>query len=621
MSVRTEASLSLTLESPFLSKGAGAAALGVDACLATDDQGRAIIPGDQIKGLLAAALDDMAKAGVGDAGAIRKRLFGRESADGHAPNRGQALFTDLASAAPIRSASGTPWHHHPAHETDEKRRPLGVLTRIALDDKTGAVRAGHLQVIEMPWPIGTPVDLTGTVVLFAGDETEAARDLAVLRAALALIPAAGAQRSLGFGVVLDHDLRATHGPEPLPAVPDPKQDKGDRVRLVLAADRPVLVDAEQVADNVFQGATVIPGAVLKGALATRLDRGGCMTEGWSKALERLVFNHAHPRVPSLDEAGTPTRTLVPARPLPFSVITDRDPGTGTLTIADALRCLDSGVFASGRAPVFGIDWKDDVRRRVTADVLFQAPLDPLYDMRTHTQMDNTTYTSAEDRLFTWSALVPRLADGSDLTWQVDLVAPEAVDRPFLAVIADRLRAEGLEGVGKTEATLRVVDEPAWTSTPAPAPLPSASPDLWAVTLLTPAVLTPLEVLRTNGDDIQAAYGAYWTDVSGGALEMLNVFAAQRLAGGYQALRYRLDRSDYDPYLLTVPGSVFLLKGDGAATLGPALSTNLALPPSIGARATWRTFPFLPENGFGAIAVSAIDHVAWAATLKGARHAW
>lgn len=619
MSVRTQAELSITLESPFLSKGIGAPAFGLDACLATDHEGRAIIPGDQVKGLLSAALEDMAASGVKDATLIRERLFGRKSETGLEPRRGRALFMDLTSAAPIRSPVGTPLHHHPPTDA-EKKSPVGALTRVAIDETTGAVRTGHLQVIEMPWPIGTPVEMTGSVVLFAENEDQANRDLEVLRAALALLPAVGAQRSLGFGTVQAATLKAPDGPTALPNVEVPNAGKGARVRLILKADRPVLVDAQRVADNVFQGSTVIPGAVLKGALATRLERGGALDNKTAEALTRLVINHAHPRAALLDEAGKPTADLAPVRPIPFSVITDRNPGSGALTVGDALRVLDCGVFASGRAPLFGVDWKDSVRKAVKDRLFNQGSLGVRYDTRTHTRMDNATYTSAEDQLFTWSAVVPTLSDGTDLTWQVDLVAAEAKDQPTLAALVERLAAEGLEGVGKTEATLSVFEAPTWMDTPAPTPIKQEQADLWAVTLLTPAVQTPLDAVREHGDDIRAVYADYWSKASGGSLDMVNVFAAQRLAGGYQALRYRLGRTDYDPYLLTEPGSVFLLKGDGRTLIETWLSSNLPLPPALDG-ATWETFPFMPEGGYGAIACSVIDHMDLAADLEGASHAW
>jgi hypothetical protein len=81
-----------------------------------------------------------------------------------------------------------------------------------------------------------------------------------------------------------------------------------------------------------------------------------------------------------------------------------------------------------------------------------------------------------------------------------------------------------------------------------------------------------------------------------------VFARQCLAGGYHASRRR-PYPDYYPFVLTEAGAVFRLAIKGEDTrrkLAEALRFGLPVPRLGGNVATWRTCPYMPENGYGEI---------------------
>ena len=133
-------------------------------------------------------------------------------------------------------------------------------------------------------------------------------------------------------------------------------------------------------------------------------------------------------------------------------------------------------------------------------------------------------------------------------------------------------------------------------------------DGWAVTLLTAAVLNDQDRLR-DGGDLAADYQDYWQGVLPGT-RLVNFFATHRLAGGWQAVRAR--RHDgYRPFLLTEPGSVFLLQGGDPERMRDLLCGNLP----VRGGADWRTCSFVPGNGFGAIALDVIDHAEWAKQVR------
>ncbi len=105
-----------------------------------------------------------------------------------------------------------------------------------------------------------------------------------------------------------------------------------------------------------------------------------------------------------------------------------------------------------------------------------------------------------------------------------------------------------------------------------------------------------------GTSAEDAYSAYWKSVLPQAV-LVDFFAAQRLAGGYQSVRRRAyGRDTYRPFVLTEPGSVFLLQGPIAGTLDNFIRFGLPVPLLGGRSVSWRTCPFVPGNGFGAIDV-------------------
>lgn len=530
--VRCRLTLSLVLESPFLSRGLAAAGLGIDMAQARDDLGWVILPAEMILGNLRQAWVELG---------LDLELFGCKSKDeagSNTPERGNIILTDLVA------------------QTEEKG---GTTTRVEIDEETGSVKPGHLAVVELPYPMGQEVTFTGTVLLWL-EEAKVKSTIVDLTRALELIPAVGAMKSAGFGWIVGRGL---HLEETTPlARPSPHGLKGGRAVLSLTFDRPLLVDAQRLAGNVYRGSAVVPGAVLKGALARRLERAGVDKE-LGDDLSRVVFGHAFP----VDVAGGLSHL-----PLPLSLTTDREGAK----IIDLL--LDDGRLDANFS--FG-PTKEKVESRVRA-ALGKPMRKMTFDTRTRTAVQDDTGSPESGKLFSYGAVITR-----GLEWRMELDQGKASDDGFRRLLG--ALAEGLDGIGKTGASATIrIDEAALP----PAPSLAGHDGIWALVLRTPATLNDVAALR-DGRELEEDYRLYW---QGLGLTMTRFFARQRLAGGYQGMRFRRDHSVYEPFLLTEPGSVFVLSGDAGGRLASLVRSNL---PLRDAGLDWKTCPFVPENGFGA----------------------
>lgn len=569
--LRNDFKLSFELESPFLTQGVTRAAFGYDASQAVNAAGHAILPQDLIKGNLLQAMRDLAvharKSGVDQA--MIAALFG-EASEAEAevgstndPRRGCLAFEDLVGPR-IRSDEGVPL------------RP-GVTIRIKIDEETGSVQAGALQVIELPFATGAKVLFSGRLSLTCatGDQARIVRGL---ERAIALIPALGAFKTVGFGRVVKASLAPVVAVAPGPAAGIDSR-KGRRLAVELRLDRPLSIDTERVGDNVFRSRPIIPGTAIKGALAEGLRRQGGAPEK-DDALSRLVIGHAFP---CPDEAERS-----PMEPLPLSLAVFETPSSHHSVIDWLWR--EGPPLLEGVVGAFEPRWKDKTRALVRKACGWPDALEIPHDIRVHTAVNPETGSAAEGELYSMASLRPE-----GLVWRGSIDGGEVSEDEF-SRLAQAL-AGGLEGLGKTGARAMVTLLP--LNPPILSPRPGAQ-SLWAVTLRTAALMNDQQGLA-EGVDVATDYARYWTEASKGCLRLIRHFAIQDLAGGYIAVRRRLEAGRYRPFLLSRPGSVFLLEGMGDVLEG---WLRTGLPPRGGlGHDDWRRCPYLPQNGYGAIDVN------------------
>ncbi len=624
--------ISLQVESPFATTSGVEAAFPIDNVLPRAlHTSKPIIPGTLLRGVLRDVLGTLLARGNGrlpgvatdDAVRLIGELFGRPSgadprgagydvpADGtnNDPQRGGIVVEDLTADEVAKDFQKT-------------------TTRISIDPTFGSAKEGALQVIECPWPIGEAVKFSGRILITPAIDVDVAQN--ALGLALSAIDALGAYKSAGFGRVVEASLQRDD------AAIDEQRRRREAIlavrpaqtprtwRVVLSVDRPFLVSADRVAPNLFRGAETIPGGTVKGsfaqALRDRLERDA----DFSALLSRTVFSQFCPVA-----AETPSKALNAPLELPIPMsLGCYETRTKSVVVRDTILDAFPGIRIDGgdtSAPLFQIDWKDkhrDAVRKRAAQLSIALPPDPssvVREIRVRTAIDYDKGTASYDEngggLFVYSAVAPRIrTEKGNLTplYYVGEVSAATAEAAECAAVQDLLRelVDHSGWIGKTDATIDVVAlGPSPAAKPVP-PIDQFKKLYYPIVLRTPALMTPIDALRRVGGDVGTVYADYFASRAGDhGLKLVRYRARQRLIGGYQVFRFRPEGSAYDPFVVTEPGSTFLLEADPArkseaqAWMNERLLMGLTEADDDGPDETrWRRLPLARTNGFGAIAL-------------------
>ena len=662
--------LTVTLESPFLIPAAGLDRTSLDALQARNADGKPMIPGTLVRGLFSDALRTIAQTvispvtipgleGPRQVGDDWDRLFGRASGEGRrSAGQAQTPGSQATTKATIDDwkqanrpqPSGLDIGDLVAVDTPPAPTPrfgAGRYHRIRIDPEVDSVAAGAVQVVELPYPIGTPVRFEGVVrLLDRGFPAEAAHYW--LDAARPIIRAIGSHKSAGFGHVLEITLAPAAEPETARVIPSLSTDRPTEIDVLLRFDRPFIVDSEKRGGNVIRSRPVVPGAVIKGALAQALrwESGADELDAdLARLLTQCRFSHAFPEYSSSEARAKHgcARRILPKSVAKISnwlAQTDQEK-QGKQEKEDLFGCT---LLAPDPAPVatratqdqswlFAQDWKPGDAGKAAAQLLGQdEPLNVRFETRIRTAInyDSGTAQVFEDpegelagQLFAASAIVPC----PTLRWVMRLTIPAVADAKPAARVLTTLAA-GLPRIGSTRAaaavTLVEAEDRAESRAPIGVQTPEGETDAWALTLATDAVLFSMDDLRKASSPHHAtfaAYQAYFAEASKivaderPGLCLHRLFASQRMVGGYLALRYPAGGDAYDPYALTEAGSVFLLTRHPDVPLDDAQSVidrwcdnGLPVPGSYADR-SWRDYVFTPTNGYGEVHANMIDHLA------------
>ncbi len=624
--------VTLTLTGPVLTAATAPGGYGLDAVFARDpmpptglDGGPVpgehfILPESLVRGRLRQAWEELNSV----FGPEEPKPFDIEALLGPDPMRGQQGMDPNDSNEPQRGRLRL--EDFRAHPVDS-----GVRTRhrIAIDAETGAADDQMLQLLESPWGSGAEVKFTGAIRCVAKDQAAAEELARQVEVGLRWVPQFGGERGLGFGTnagMLVSVKPSAGGTKPPSAA---EAANATTWALVVTPLAPFLLAKHRTIENVFEGADTIPGAAIKGALAelwreeagatpgTPLSQFGAARHPELAAhFDALVFSHAFPA-----PKGRRTRPVVP----PLSL------ARGGGQLRDLARVGGPGVF-QGRnpaddtptveAPAFDIDWKsrDDVDRD------FGWPEGGLpRESRLGTAIDRDKNRARDEALFGKEAVIPT---GHEWLARVDLSAvSDAATRSRVAEQLAAMLAQGLEHLGKTRARASVEVLPARRIPPHVAQSAKPSGGQVIVTLQTPALLGwPEPLPAPQGVDPagwQTTYAEIWAGLAGGALTCFRHFARQTLAGGeYLWRRFQKKHGrPYNPWLLTDAGSVFVLQVaagrevDAQAFLQRIAARGLPLPAWANAafgltgdpRTDWRFCPYLPENGYGEVALNLETH--------------
>jgi len=571
--------ITVAIRSPYLFTGLKVANFGIDSSAIRDENdpasgvlARAIIPGDHLRGHLRQNLRRLDSLGLIDQQLLGK-LFGDESAsrkdktteqeiDGNEPNRGALQFSDLFQV------------EEPLSET---------FTRTAIDDATGTVKDGALQVLELASPLNAVSTFKGQLVVF-WDENNASDLEQALQNAFALTHAMGANKSSGFGeVVHDQSSISFDTSAPCYATSSPKCND-EKISFHMTFDRPILIDSERISDNVFRGRMTVPGGAIKGALAYALNTGGGMSSQLGTDLSKVIFSHGF----LVDDNKLANRAL------PFSMVGNSDEDDN-ITIKDCLKNWQQcAPIINNKAADFQSDWKDTVLDE--ARLQTGRPKKFLTEIaHTKTAIDYATNTASDKQLF---VNVSRATKGK--TWRMSLNQNGASDDGF-AVIVQTLR-DSLHGIGRTQAVASFAD--AKVDGPSPYPLTIDGKKYWPIMLETAAIMSNPQ----DQTSISEQYENYFDNLKIGA-KLICHFSDREMAGGYIPYRFRSFGDDvYQPFELTKPGSVFLIHGLDQTAITTLIKTGL--PASIQDSTMpldWKNCPYVAENGYGAISVDSNLH--------------
>jgi hypothetical protein len=603
--------VTLWVRAPLITSGGGNALRGVDRMFNRNSCGDITLQGSHIKGKLREALNDLQKAKAPINLNIDEWFGLRGGEESYDPNRSRLIFDDFCL------------------EQAEKQILEGsaesVATRVAIDKKTGTGIEHQLFVTERQFPSGAMTVWKGGIRFWEADQRAADKIAEQLTLGLKWMNTLGGIKGSGYGRLEKVVTRLEACKYVLP-------EKGiksgaQQFRLLIEFENDLFVGGIVNSTNYLESQKIIPGAVLKGSLARFLNEmcgeslataikpdGKVAGEfpNLAKYFWATRFSHAFPA-----PVGSETRPVA----IPLSAIKDSEDN-----YYDIALFKESTIDSRGKAPEFRIEWKDPAR----LDSDFGWAKCRIVN-KTRTAIFKETRTAEANKLYTFQYISPyaesKVKSSAQnrppkIRWIANITLPDKVDDP--AILADefyRALHSGWERLGKRSSrfSFELKESHAASSVAQTENILTGEGEA-IITLQTEALL--LDGYEYNDlNNLQSLYSDYWREATEDSCEQTHFFARQRLYGGYFGMwkPYKLHaQGNYYPYLLTEAGSVFVLKAkagdrDRAGKILERLKAQgLPLPETLEKKLKeagiaedhyWQKCPFVPQNGFGEIAIN------------------
>lgn len=602
--------VALWVRAPLITSGGGNALRGVDRMFNRNSREEIVLQGSHIKGKLREALDDLreAKAPIGLTDNDINEWFGRWSGDdSYDPNRGRLIFDDFSL------------------EQAEKRISEGAAEsaaiRVAIDRQTGTGKEHQLFVTEKQFPRGAMTVWKGSIRFWETDRKAAEKISAQLTLGLKWMNTLGGIKGSGYGRLEKVLTRLETCKYVLPK--NGVKAGAQRFRLLITLEEDLFIGGVVNSTNYLESQKIIPGAVLKGSLARFLNemcgekftapidpgsKAAAAFPNLAKYFWDIRFSHAFPATMESE-----TRPVA----IPFSAVKDSEDN-----YHDVALLKEPALDHRGKAPEFRVDWKNP------------AALDNDFGWakcrivnKTRTAILKATRTAEANKLYTFQYISP-YADSNKqngrpkIRWIANITLPEKADNP--AALADefyRALHSGWERLGKRSSrfSFHLKESHAQAAV-------SQQGNMWnkdgeaIITLQTAALL--LDAYEYSDlNNLQHLYAECWRQATEDSCEQVRFFARQRFYGGYFGMwsPYKLHaRGNYYPYLLTEAGSVFVLKAKAGEedraqkVLERLQARGLPLPKTLEKKLPeagitedryWQKCPFVPQNGFGEIALN------------------
>ena len=609
--------VTLTLRGPVLTTSSAPQEFGIDAPFARNAAGEYYVAGTLVKGKLKEAWKELENACPSELCKWDwKRWLGKDPSkeEDWTNDRGLVQFTDFLYAG---------------EDAQEIEKKSAILFRIEKDDTTGAVASGQNQMISTPFQSNEPYPFKGRIWSIMSDE-EAVDLESSLRQGLSWIPSIGADHTVGFGVMAGIEVRRL-------AETDYKRASGwedapdsDTWWIALKPEGPLVIGGKRVANNIFESQQEIPGGVLKGAIADAILRVNgskardlaALAQDPTCAMQELCQEFSKIRVLFAKPAEQGQRNR--QNPIPASAV--------TVGNTNELRDVAVADIRGGRNDLaFQIDWKSFKDAEMRFGVL-KVP----YELRVRTQIDSNARSAEKEKLFAYRMAAARalVAENRADVIEIKLKSYEwltaiSFDRITETEARKRVKEQlgnlitmgGIPGVGKlkTYCTAERVQVQPFAASLQRDEKPTVSK--WIISLQTPALLCDVAAIQSGFSNAHDAYKSYWADVSDQKLTLERHFADQHLVGGeYQWRRFSAE-TPYRPFVLTDAGAVFVLRAGENVNLSkieekiaewqrgglPVAKSVREMFGLVGDSTDWSKCPYVPENGYGEIAVDQESH--------------
>jgi hypothetical protein len=574
--------IELTLIAPFITKSNEIGEFGIDAPLAKSLNGKYQFPRKLIKGCLKQAWNEIADV-IGEDKAFIEKWLGDKSEyekdqtkTSVEPNRGKLFFSDFV--------------------TDDKGN-RNTATKISIDAERGAVKENHLLVIETPFKPQEKVKFKGTITYFVKDDIECEFVKNRILKGLKWITNLGALENINFGQLNEVELKGEVKNQ-IQYSTQTATNK-DVFDLILKPQEPFCISKRRTTENLFESEEFISGGVIKGCIAETLklisDDNNPFTE-LKNNCHLIRFTHAFP-------SKNKTRPIV--IPLSFVKIkSDKDEKHFAKKYNDVWK-YKNAILIKNESPAFSVDWKnsDDI------DMEFGWE-HPKTVLSVQTAIENNK--AKDGKLFAYEKINP---DGFEWLGKIDLSKVNTADKDKVEKQLRCVFATDLFGLGKTKAICKaeMLDENSCSSKMNSDKNPKDNK--FIITLQTPFLLCNPQNLNESSwkDELFGAYKETWEKYFDNFATLSHFFHSQSLAGGeYLHKRFQSDKA-YNPFLLTDAGSVFVFdvidETNAKGKIEYWLKHGLPLPDWAETLYgnNWQTCPFLPENGFGEIAVNLDVH--------------
>lgn len=601
----------LNLQGTILTSGGGDVNRGIHKLFFRNSFGEPVLQASHIKGKLREALNELIKSGA----AINIKLddfFGIQNDEGiYRPQQGMLQFSDFMLLT-------------------QQNIKKSKLTKVSIHDITGTSKENFLQILEKLFESGSETLWAGKIEFVAEDVEKAKQTKELILVGFRWITAFGSSKGSGMGIMKNVKIELKEeaiSQQKKPTIPEKQTEFNISIELM----EDLLVGGVRRTTNFIESEKVISGAVLKGSLASCLNR-ICGTyplfspidqnnkevvekfPDLAKHFSDIRFCHAFPCPP-----GSAERPVV----LPLSIVK-----ISANKFADVALTDDPILDTELKAPAFHVDWKSTNDENGNNIYQLFGWAEHRIVNKTRTAIQSNLRSAEENQLYTFQYISPYefSKNGADKKpqknlWISNIILPDHLDKETLGKLAEQFY-EAITAcwnyLGKRRTRIKANFEIGLKSTK----MLSNSlikNGLSIITLQTDTVILNSDEFKNTNQltDFFQSYNNYWTEISDGLFTLKNFYASQRLMGGYLFHRYE-ESSQYYPYFLTEAGSVFVLnanmdmKEEAEDLIRKWLSNGLPLPKWAinkykSDKPIWDVFPFVPENGFGEVAVNLSWH--------------